>query len=73
MQTLEQHGVLSSHDSPKLALQQIPPEQLPLQHCSFLVQFFPLRLHPGVSAEASAPMPSDPSVHLPPPQTSAVP
>jgi hypothetical protein len=40
---------------------QLPLEQLPLQHCSFLVQFLPLRLQPGGSAEAS-PMPSDPSV-----------
>jgi hypothetical protein len=41
---------------------QLPPEQFPLQHCSFLVQVFPLRLQPGGSADASAPMPSDPSV-----------
>jgi len=39
---------------------QLPPEQFPLQHWPFLVQFFPLRLHPGGSAEAS-PMPTDPS------------
>jgi hypothetical protein len=46
---------------------QLPPEQLPLQHWPFLVQFLPLRLHPGGSAEA-APMPSDPSA---PPTTAA--
>jgi len=46
---------------------QVPPEQLPLQHWAFLVQFFPLRLHPIGSADAS-PMPSDPSV---PPTTAA--
>ena len=51
----------------------VPLVQLPLQHCSFLVQVLPLRLHPGGSAEASAPMPSDPSVHIPPQLTSAVP
>jgi hypothetical protein len=39
---------------------QLPLEQLPLQHCVSLVQFFPLRLHPGGSADAS-PMPTDPS------------
>jgi len=38
----------------------VPPEQLPLQHWSFLVQCLPLRLHPGGSADAS-PMPTDPS------------
>jgi hypothetical protein len=41
---------------------QLPPEQLPLQHWAFIVQFFPLRLHPGGSADASPSMPSDPSV-----------
>jgi hypothetical protein len=45
----------------------VPLEQLPLQHWAFLVQFFPLRLHPGGSAEAS-PMPTDPSA---PPTTAA--
>jgi hypothetical protein len=45
----------------------VPLEQLPLQYCSFLVQFFPLRLQPGGSAPAS-PMPSDHSV---PPTTAA--
>jgi hypothetical protein len=40
---------------------QLPLEQFPLQHCSLRVQFLPLRLHPGGSADAS-PMPSDPSV-----------
>jgi hypothetical protein len=38
----------------------VPLAQLPLQHCSLRVQFFPLRLHPGGSADAS-PMPTDPS------------
>ena len=46
----------------------VPPEQFPLQHCSFLVQVFPLRLHPGGSALASVPMPSDSSA---PPTTAA--
>jgi len=45
----------------------VPPEQLPLQHWAFLVQFFALRLQPIGSADAS-PMPSDPSV---PPTTAA--
>jgi hypothetical protein len=45
----------------------VPPEQLPLQHWVPLVHVFPLRLHPGGSADAS-PMPSDPSV---PPTTAA--
>ena len=43
---------------------QLPPEQFPLQHWAFLAQFFPLRLQPIGSADAS-PMPRDPSV---PPQ-----
>jgi hypothetical protein len=47
---------------------QLPLEQLPLQHCVFLVQFFPLRLQPIGSADASAPMPRDPSA---PPTTAA--
>jgi hypothetical protein len=47
---------------------QVPLEQFPLQHWVFLVHVFPLRLHPGGSADASAPMPSDPSV---PPTTAA--
>src|SRR5215217_7013054 len=38
----------------------VPLEQFRLQHCSFLVQCLPLRLHPGGSAPAS-PMPTDPS------------
>jgi hypothetical protein len=46
---------------------QLPLAQLPLQHCSFLVQVFPLRLHPGGSADAS-PMSSDPNA---PPTTAA--
>jgi len=41
---------------------QVPLGQTRLpQHCVSLVQFFPMRLHPGRSAAAS-PMPSDPSV-----------
>src|SRR5215211_8182881 len=41
---------------------QVPLGQTRLpQHCVFLVQFFPARLHPGRSAAASR-MPSDPSV-----------
>src|SRR5919112_1658429 len=47
---------------------QLPPEQLPLQHWVPLVQFLPLRLQPIGSADASPPMPSDPSV---PPTTAA--
>jgi hypothetical protein len=38
----------------------VPLEQLRLQHWLSLVQCFPLRLHPGGSADAS-PMPTDPS------------
>ena len=41
---------------------QLPLAQFRLQHWTFLVQFLPLRLHPGGSADTSAPMPSDPSV-----------
>jgi hypothetical protein len=41
--------------------------QLPLQHCVSFLHAFPLRLHPGGSADA-LPMPSDPSV---PPTTAA--
>jgi len=42
---------------------QVPLTQTRLpQHCVSLVQFFPLRLQPGRSAEASPLMPSDPSV-----------
>jgi hypothetical protein len=39
---------------------QVPPEQLPLQHCVPFLHAFPLRLHPGGSAEASR-MPTDAS------------
>lgn len=46
---------------------QLPLEQLPLQHCSFLVHVLPLRLQPGGAADAS-PMPRDPSA---PPTTAA--
>jgi hypothetical protein len=42
------------------AAAQVPPSQLPLQHCSSFLHAFPLRLQPGGSAAAS-PMPSDPS------------
>src|SRR5215212_2338603 len=47
---------------------QVPLTQTRLpQHCVSLVQFLPMRLHPGRSAPASR-MPSDPSV---PPTTAA--
>ena len=53
---------LLSSSLPDGQVEHVPLSQLPLQHWSFLLQFFPLRLHPGGSADASAPMPSDPSV-----------
>src|ERR687890_784227 len=43
------------------------PRQMPLQHWAFLLHFFPVGLH-SLSASATPPTPSDPSV---PPTTAA--